>query len=94
MSARGYHEVAGQWVPWGQFIREFHRYVTERKGNPATWTEARIRRALGPGNPIGRGPRNVKIVGNMSRQFRRPRRFILTETGDVRLENPHIVNAA
>jgi len=86
----GLHETAGEWVAWGEFVDLFAAYMQHLGKDPSTWTEDKFRRELGPGMPIGRGPRNIKIVGNLSREFRVPRRYVADGRGNVRLEQPHV----
>ena len=88
--AADFHEVAGQWIPWAVFVREFHHYLVARNIDPADWPQSRIERALGPSMPIGRGPANVKGVFNVSREYMQPRRWVRDEVGNVRLEGPYL----
>lgn len=90
MQWAGYNEVAGQWVRWNEFRDEFHRYLIAHGRNPSDWDEDRIARELGLSFPIGRGPANIKIVGNLSKRFRRERRWVADHDGNVRLEPPHV----
>lgn len=86
----GLFETAGTWIPWSEFLQLFADYMQHLGKDPGTWTEEKFRRELGPGMPIGRGPRNVKSVGNVSREFRVPRRFVADRHGNIRLEEPHV----
>jgi hypothetical protein len=87
-SGYGYFEVPGEHVPWAEFVADLERYLA-RSGR-VLWSEDRIIAALGPGLPVGRGPANVKIVGNLSRRFRRPRMWVSDGKGNVRLEKADI----
>jgi hypothetical protein len=85
-----WHAVSGEWVPWAIFLQEFHRFLITRKLDPTDWPQSRIEWALGPSMPVGRGPRNIKIVANVSREFLQPRRWVKDDCGNVRLEAPYI----
>jgi hypothetical protein len=41
---------------------------------------------LGVYHPVGRGPRNKKIIGNLSKVFYRPPCWELNDKGKVRLQ--------
>jgi hypothetical protein len=79
-----YHVVLGQHEPWGEFHRAFMESLTP--GRRPYWDEKRLRAELTlMGCPVGRGPGNRKIVGNVSKHTL-PRRWVLVARNVVRLE--------
>lgn len=90
----GWHECAGEWIAWSVFLAEFHKFLLSCGLDSKDWPQERIQRSLGPSMPIGRGPRNLKIVGNVSREFAQPRRWERDEVGNVRLQIPYLKTAS
>ena len=83
-----YWECAGEHVPWSDFRDAFVEYLAPQYRK--RWTDDYLREQLRHcGCPVGPGPQNRVIVGNVSDQRRTPRRFVMTERG-VRLEKNSI----
>ncbi len=71
---KGYEEVPGEYVAFAELRDEFLASLLPCERS--AWTNATIVAELPPGCPVGRGPRNIKIIGNLSRKRKRPRRWI------------------
>jgi hypothetical protein len=79
-----YHVVPGEHVPWRTFYADFMAYLAPRLRQ--AWPEKRVRSELEAwGCPVGRGPANRLIAGNLSR-YPLPRRWVKTARNVVRLE--------
>ena len=79
-----YYVVEGSRCAWSDFRSDFLASLPPRIR--ADWTDARIIAELPAMCPVGRGPRNQKIIGNLTRQRRRVRRWVAVAGGQVRLE--------
>lgn len=64
-----YYYAPGQHVLLQDFLRDFYAWVAtdERVQDPKKlWPKSRIKRDILSEYPVGRGPRNRMIVGNLS----------------------------
>lgn len=82
--SHGYHAVLGVHVPWTEFYGDF--LASHGGGFRRYWTKERTKAVLtGMGYPVGRGPANRMIVGNVSHYPTR-RRWVRTGPNTIRLE--------
>ena len=77
-----YSRCSGEFVLWRDFQAAFYEH------NPTTsWEPAMLRGELNKANhPVGPGSRNRMVVGNVSDTPHKPRQYVKTKNGDVRLE--------
>ena len=83
-SDSGYHSVDGAYCLWHDFLREFLASLSSFQ--QSQWDAQRVRKSLGSLHPVGRGPGNRLIVGNVAKGRARPRRYMLVRRNTVRLE--------
>jgi hypothetical protein len=78
-----YREVPGEHVEFNKF---YDAFVAQLRPNEVpTWSKRRMKFELGATRPVGPGPQNVVIVGNVSDKRKTPRPYVL-KGGKVRLE--------
>lgn len=83
----GYRIVAGQHTPWPEFRDQLRTWLAERYPNCMP-TKSEIETALPPSVVLGRGPSSKWVLGNMSRDFSQPRRWVRVGEDRIRLESP------
>ena len=82
----GYHAVDGEYTVLDQLICAFHEWLRAKGKSVDAWPRERVRDGLAAHFPTGPGPRNRCIVGNLTKGRSRPRRFVLNDSGKVRLD--------
>jgi hypothetical protein len=83
----GYHLAAGEYEPWSRVLADLMAHFEAR--GATYWTRTRIKHELARLDcPIGRGSRGVWSVGNISRKFTAPRRWVATAPDKIALEQP------
>jgi len=84
-----YCKADGEYSLWAEFRADFLAYLEQRcPSERGKWPDKRIAKELRwDGYPVGRGPRNKRIVGNLSKS-RTGRKWIEVRPGIVRLAKP------
>lgn len=89
-----YQRCDGQYALWSEFKADFLARLNPKERE--RWPDKRIiaelatvRDFLGRRcHPVGRGPRNKRIVGNLSKVFSVSRQWVEVRPGVLRLEKP------
>ena len=90
MNWAGIFEAPGQYMSFAEFRVLFDGYLRHLKRDPASWSDQKLSNELGRQFPAGYGPKNLRVIGNVSREFRQARRWVPVGTNKIRLEEPHI----
>lgn len=85
LSEGAYHSVDGHCAPLKQFLEDFHAWLQTHGRDTAPWTRETVTAILSGRHPIGPGPRNVTVIGNLT-NAPITGRYTKTEDGKVRLE--------
>jgi hypothetical protein len=81
-----YHAVDGEYTTLDDFVADFHGWLRAKGKDVAAWPRERVRREMAAHLPTGPGPQNKTVIGNLTKDRTRPRRFVRTDEGKVRLD--------